>query len=446
MTPQVWQQVEQLFADAMDREPADRAQWLAAQNVQDPAVLREVERLLDAVDDAPGAVSGAVAESVRELNSEQPLQPPPETRIGPYEILSEIGRGGMGVVYLARRDDDVFHKQVAIKVVKRGMDTDQILTRFRHERRILARLDHPYIARILDGGSTADGLPYLVMEHIDGLRITDYCDQKKLNLTHRLELFQKVCAAVEYAHQNLVIHRDLKPSNILVEESGSPKLLDFGIAKLLDEDTEGLTTLTSDGMRLLTPRHASPEQVLGEPITTASDIYSLGTILYELLTGSSVHRITGTTPASLIRAVCTDETLRRAALSKMPRTRPSTRRTSRAIGQRSANGAPQGTAGTLRFRSPVLRRSAALHRKHAGARTPADLTVPYRKISSPPSLRNPRCIAGLLSLIGGIAASTYQARRAERRFFQLRNLANSFLFDIHDQLETFPAPRQRVRP
>src|SRR5882724_5969163 len=303
MTPHRWKRIEALFDGALEREGNARLEWLRAECDGDTGLRREVEKLIGLTGVAATAMQSAVAHSVKAAMPAEPKR----RRIGPYEIISEIGRGGMGVVYLARRDDDVFHKQVAIKVVKRGMDTDQILTRFRHERRILARLDHPYIARILDGGSTADGLPYLVMEHIDGLRITDYCDQKKLNLTHRLELFQKVCAAVEYAHQNLVIHRDLKPSNILVEESGSPKLLDFGIAKLLDEDTEGVITLTSDGMRLLTPRHASPEQVLGEPITTASDIYSLGTILYELLTGSSVHRITGTTPASLIRAVCTDE-------------------------------------------------------------------------------------------------------------------------------------------
>ena len=199
--------------------------------------------------------------------------------IGLYKINREIGRGGMGTVYLATRDDDQYQKQVAIKVVKRGMDTDLVLARFRNERQILAGFDHPNIARLFDGGSTETGLPYFIMEYVEGQAIDEYCDSHRLSTAARLELFRTVCSAVQYAHQHLVIHRDIKPSNILVTADGVPKLLDFGIAKLLhSEATQGNAT-TAIVQRLMTPEYASPEQVLGESITTVSDVYSLGAAL-----------------------------------------------------------------------------------------------------------------------------------------------------------------------
>src|SRR5207253_391487 len=202
------------------------------------------------------------------------------SRIGPYKIIREIGRGGMGTVYLAARADD-FEKRVAIKLIKRGMDTDEILSRFRNERQILANLDHPNIARLLDGGTTTDGLPYFVMEYIEGQTIDEYCEARKLATAERLQLFRMVCGAVHYAHQNLVVHRDLKPSNILVTPEGVPKLLDFGIAKILSP-TGGLETTL---IHALTPEYASPEQLRGQAVSTASDVYSLGVVLYQLLTG-----------------------------------------------------------------------------------------------------------------------------------------------------------------
>ena len=212
--------------------------------------------------------------------------------VGPYRIIREIGRGGMGTVYLAVRDDDQYKKQVAIKLVRRGMDTDFIVDRFRHERQILASLDHPNIARLLDGGTTEDGLPYFVMEYIEGSPINQYCDDRRLSIAERVKLFQTVCSAVQYAHQNLVVHRDIKPSNIIVTPEGVPKLLDFGIAKLLAPDAVGQTqAATVTMMRPMTPDYASPEQVRGRAITTAADIYSLGVLLYELLTGRRPYRI-----------------------------------------------------------------------------------------------------------------------------------------------------------
>jgi serine/threonine protein kinase/tetratricopeptide (TPR) repeat protein len=233
-------------------------------------------------------------------------------RLGQYQIVREIGRGGMGTVYLAARADERYQKFVAIKVVRRGMDSADILRRFRNEAQILANLDHPNIARLLDGGTTHDGgLPYLVMEYVEGTPVTDYCDRHRLPTRERLQLFRTICDAVQHAHQNLVVHRDLKPSNILITEEGTPKLLDFGIAKVLDPEFSTLSTdHTITGLRVLTPDYASPEQVRGEKLTTTSDVYSLGIVLYELLTGHRPYRSTGTPPHELARVICDQEPMR----------------------------------------------------------------------------------------------------------------------------------------
>src|SRR4029079_19190416 len=196
--------------------------------------------------------------------------------------IRELGRGGMGAVFLAERDDEEYRAKVAIKLVRSGMDTAFILARFRRERQTLARLQHPNISRLLDGGSTDDGLPYIVMEYIDGPWITSYTTQQKLDIEARVRLFQDVCSAVDYAHRNFIVHRDLKPANILVDGAGVPKLVDFGICKLLVESVTGDDTVGPP----MTPNYASPEQFRGEAATTSSDIYSLGVVLYELLTGA----------------------------------------------------------------------------------------------------------------------------------------------------------------
>ncbi len=228
-------------------------------------------------------------------------------RIANYDIIRELGRGGMGAVFLATRAD--FNRQVALKIIKRGMDTEAILQRFVFERQVLANLQHPNIAGFLDGGTTDDGLPFFVMEYVDGEPITKYSDVHELNITERLNLFQKACAAVRHAHQNLVVHRDLKPSNILVTRDGIPKLLDFGIAKLLTSDQVGDAERTETVLRLMTPEYASPEQIRGLPITTATDVYSLGVVLYELLSGHRPFRFSSRAPDEVARVVLTTDPL-----------------------------------------------------------------------------------------------------------------------------------------
>ncbi len=254
------------------------------------------------------------AETSADIISDQPTVPhaPPEAGRGPeqiegYELMGRIGRGGMGTVYMARRLDDRFRKRVAIKVMRRGMDTDEMLERFQLERQVLGALNHPNIARLYDAGATADGRPFFVMEYVDGQQITDFCDENGLSIPDRIRLFTKVCAAVHYAHQNLIVHRDLKPSNILVTADGEPKLLDFGIAKLLNPELLGLPALTRADQRIMTYEYASPEQVKGQQITTASDVYALGVILYELLTGHRPYQIERRLHAEAVRVICEEE-------------------------------------------------------------------------------------------------------------------------------------------
>jgi len=228
--------------------------------------------------------------------------------IGPYRVIRAIGQGGMGDVVLAERDDNQFRQQVAIKLVKRGTLSNSVQGRLKAERQILATLDHPNIASLLDGGTTTEGTPYIVMEYIDGEPIDSYCDSRKLSVAARLELFRTVCSAVHCAHQNLIVHRDLKPSNILVTNDGTPKLLDFGIAKILDvRQTMHTIALTQLDVRVMTPEHASPEQIRGEPITTASDIYALGVLLYELLTGRKPYEIKSTRLSEIENLICEQE-------------------------------------------------------------------------------------------------------------------------------------------
>jgi len=317
MTPERWKEIKALLAAALERPPDERDSFLNQACDGDRSLRAEVESLLahEQPDDEPDSRMLSRELRLESLISSEMNEPAPRAlmhgrgRIGPYKIVREIAYGGMGAVYLAERADDQYRRQVAIKLIRRDMDTEIVLRRFRNERQILAALDHPHIARLFDGGTTTDGLPYLVMEYVDGLPISTYCDEQALNTKQRLHLFEKVCDAVQYAHKHQVIHRDIKPSNILVTKDGVPKLLDFGIAKVLAPDMAAQTlepTLT--GLHLLTPAYASPEQVKGEPITAASDVYSLGVLLYELLTGHKPYRVKSR--LDLPRAVVEEEPTR----------------------------------------------------------------------------------------------------------------------------------------
>lgn len=309
LNPERWKKVEEVFDAVIEHSPAEREAFLSSACADDDDLRHEVETLIRSYEAAGLFIEDPiVGPSIKVNGHTDPGSSWIGRRIGSYSLVREIGRGGMGAVFLAIRADDEFQKRVAIKLVKRGMDTDFILRRFRQERQILASLDHPYIARLLDGGTTDDGLPYFVMEYIEGLPITSYCDTHKLSTIDRLKLFLKICSAVHHAHLNLVIHRDLKPSNVLVTPDGTPKLLDFGISKLLNPDM-GVQTLdpTTLAMRLMTPEYASPEQVRGDSVSVASDIYSLGVVLYELLTGHRPYRFKSHTADELARVICEQE-------------------------------------------------------------------------------------------------------------------------------------------
>src|SRR5918996_3447823 len=309
MTPERWRQVEEIFQAALDLSPDDRNRYVSEVCAQDTELMRDVESLLSQYDSAGELLDEPVYGNT-ELNALESLiddhDPMLGRRLGSYRIDREIGRGGMGAVYEASRADNEFNKRAAIKLVKRGMDTDFILRRFRKERQILAALDHPHIGALLDGGTTDDGLPFFVMEYIEGQPLYSYCDSKQLNISERLKLFRAICDAVHYAHQKQVVHRDIKPSNVLVTSQGTPKLLDFGIAKLLNPQLAGDITHdpTATAMRLMTPEYASPEQVQGAPTTPTTDVYSLGVLLYELLTGHRPYRLVNRAPHEIARVIC----------------------------------------------------------------------------------------------------------------------------------------------
>lgn len=300
-----WQKIETLVEEALAIPERERAAWLDANCNGDDFLRAEVISLLAFESQAESFLhKPAVAKAALLLTEEDDRLSRKGQHIGPYKFLSEIGRGGMGVVYLAAREDDQFRQRVAIKLIKRGFDTEDILRRFRNERQILASLNHSNIARLFDGGTTGDGLPYFVMEYVEGLPLLQYCDEHELSTNERLKLFLTICSAVQHAHQNLVIHRDLKPSNIMVTHEGDPKLLDFGVAKFLNPELIGESAeQTQTMLRVMTPEYASPEQVRGQHVTTSTDVYSLGIILYELLTGIRPYKLKDTSPEELSRAI-----------------------------------------------------------------------------------------------------------------------------------------------
>jgi len=303
MTGDRWKLVEDLFSRAADLPGTERRVLLDRECGDDATLRAEVETLLAGDAQAQGFVGNNVAAGLKEFDESQ--ERAMVRRAGPYRLTKELGRGGMGTVYLGQRDDGEYEGEVAVKLVRPGLDTDFFMMRFKRERQALARLQHTNIARLLDSGATADGEPYIVMELVDGKPVNAFCREQGLGVAAILRLFIDICAAVSHAHRHFVVHRDLKPGNILVKADGTPKLLDFGICKMLIGGAEAEATA-----QMMTPDYASPEQVRGDPITIASDIYSLGAVLYELLTGAKPHKIDQYSPQALVKAVCEDEVIR----------------------------------------------------------------------------------------------------------------------------------------
>ena len=297
-----WNLIEDLFTEALALDPAERDAFLATACKSNPELIAEIQAMIRAHDENTGLelerwVHDTDTENTAEHNLSGAL-------IGPYRLVKRIGQGGMGEVYLAHRADDQYEQQVALKVVRQGYGSSHLRARFKMERQILARLTHPHITQLLSGGVDDSGRLYLVMPYVEGVPITTYCDAKSLSVDQRLVLFQTVCDAVQYAHSNLVVHRDLKPSNILVTEQGQVQLLDFGIAKLLNQDEGNQTAITQSEMRPMTPEYAAPEQVKGEPITTATDIYALGCLLFELLSGQRPFNFHGKSLSEIEQLIC----------------------------------------------------------------------------------------------------------------------------------------------
>ena len=296
------------FARLIELKPAERKPFLHALATEEPALVDELDSLLDARSRAGQFLGEVDPEKIAELLRQDEARSMPE-RAGPFRLTGEIGRGGLGVVYAGQREAGDFEQQVAVKLIKRGMDSENIIRRFEDERRILASLDHPGISRLIDGGMLPDGRPWFAMERIQGQPITEWCRQRELDLNGRIELTEQVCQAVQFAHARLIVHRDLKPANVLVTDDGSVKLLDFGIAKLMDADADdGAETMA--GLRIMTRDYAAPEQLRGEPVSVATDIHALGVMLYELLTGQHPFRRADQTTEELTAAICDHEPAR----------------------------------------------------------------------------------------------------------------------------------------
>lgn len=450
MTPERFRQVKAIVTEASELDSLSGRDALVAQRCGgDAKLIREVESLLV---ETTGTIESYAAGAAGALRSDGSTELARGRRIGAYAVIRELGRGGMGAVYLARRADDEFEKEVAIKLLKRGTDTDEVLRRFRAERDILARLEHPHIARLIDGGTTCDGLPYFVMEYVAGTPVTNFCTSHELSVEARLQLFLKVCAAVQFAHQNLVVHRDLKPANILITAEGEPKLLDFGIAKLLASG-DASPTLTLADKQHLTPGYASPEQVRGDPITTVSDVYALGALLYEILAGKPAHRFANArpSPTELLRVVAEQVSPAPSAVTVDPSTSRRLQGDLDNIVQKALRKEPERRYDGVGSLAADVRR----HLEHFPVRARKD-TLAYR--TSKFIQRNRFAVAAgalvLLTVLTGLAATTWEVHvarversKAVQRLNQVRELAHSVLFDYHDAIATLPgstAVRQRL--
>lgn len=461
MTSEEWHKTKAILEKTLELDVAARRDYLDAACAGQPSIRTEVESLLESYDDDSAFLeSPAVLDATDLTVAVAPLKFF-GCRLGPYELLEQIGEGGMGAVYRAVRADGLYDKQVAIKLIRSGLGSDFFVARFRNERQILAALEHPNIARLLDGGVTEEGLPYVVLEFVAGMPIDEYCARHDLPIADRLKLFRTVCSAVQYAHQNLVVHRDLKPGNILVTEDGIPKLVDFGIAKILGPEAETGRDRTLTVMRVMTPDFASPEQVRGDPITTASDVYSLGVILYLLLTGRRPYRASSTAPHEIVKAICDTEPEKpstavsrienqkkyanvdslhlpgeqKGANSNRDRLRRALSGDLDNIVLKALRKEPERRYATVEQFSEDIRR----HLEHLPVVARKDTAV-YR--TSKFVLRHKAGVAAALTvaltLIAAFVITIREERLAQRRFNDVRSLANSLIFEVHDSIKDLP--------
>jgi tetratricopeptide (TPR) repeat protein len=434
-TTETFLRIEAIFHEALEAPKVARTELIAARCKGDRLMAAEVYSLLDAceAEETEAASLRTGQETGWKVKAES-------RRIGPYLLDSLLGRGGMGAVFLAHRADGQFEQKVAIKLIDLPLATDLFRERFRLERQILAGLQHPYIARLLDGGVTPDGDLYLAMEYVDGVPIHRFCEERNLSIDQRLTLFTHVCEAVQFAHQNLIVHRDLKPDNIFVAEDGTPRLLDFGTAKLLSPSLANPgSELTREGFQSFTPQYASPEQVLGSPITTASDTYSLGVLLYLLLTGSLPYEIKELTTAEMLRVVCEEpprkpghavgsnkrldsdlDAILRKALRKEPQQRYRTAEQLASDVRAYLDGKPVGARhGTLRYRATKF-----IRRHRLGIAGAALLAVTL--------------VAGVAGVLWQARVADTERRKAEARSADLRQLSNSLLSELDDAIKQLP--------
>jgi non-specific serine/threonine protein kinase/serine/threonine-protein kinase len=461
-----WADAKRVFEAALDVPEGDRAAFVDRACAGNAALLEEVRSLLTWHKGSTGFLetpAGRLKDMPAEGTSAVRLI---GKSIGPWRILDVMGSGGMGVVYRAERADAAFRRHAALKVVRPGPDSPQIMERFRLERETLAALDHPNIARLMDGGTTPDGQPYFVMELVDGEPIDRYCDDQRLSIDDRLDLFRKVCAGVQYAHENLVVHRDIKPDNILVTREGVPKLLDFGVAKLLSQDgTQPDDPAAASATWAMTPEYASPEQVSGRPSTTATDVYSLGVLLHVLLTGARPYTLTGTTPAAIEKQLLEFTLIppsQRAVSSPESDERAGLRGTNALKLAKRLKGDLDAIVVRALGRLPASRYSSveqlaedvARHRAHRPVQARGRATG-YTTRLFVRRHRGAIAVAALLVavIVGGIVGVLWEARqaaearqRAERRFNDVRALAGSFIFDVYDAIEDVPGttPARRL--
>ena len=472
MDQQKWLLIKEVFQRAIELPPAECDAFINETCKDDKEVKSYVLKMIDADRYADSFMEIPI--TLTSIMNENESFPDERigSQIGGYIITDLLGQGGMGTVYRAEKSDESFHRVVALKVIKHGMDSRTILQRFYTERQILSNLDHPNIARLIDAGMTDDGLPYFIMEYVEGITITEYCDQKKATIRERLDLFVKVCEAIQYAHRNLIVHRDIKPSNVLVTADGNVKLLDFGIAKMLSpEESIDVSTITSEGFPVMTPEYASPEQIKGEPVTTASDVYSLGVFLYELLCGYRPYEIKTRTPVEIERTVTTTHLIK-----------PSVQITTRKSDPEKLQIICQSRLTTVDKLRRILAGDldnivmAALRKERERRYQSAEqlLNDIYRYKNNLPVSARPdtiryrsskfvkrhkygvaAAIAIFILLLTGIITTAWQAHiateaklaadeqriLAERRFNEVRELARRFMFDFHDEIEHLSGSR-----